>query len=85
MMPERHFWQKKAITIMKSISFHVVLLSSLAMLCGQGAAADWPQFRGPLRDNVSHETGLLQSWPESGPKRLWLSTNLGSGYSGPVT
>ena len=37
-----------------------------------------------MRDNVSRETGLLKSWLDGGPKRLWLSTNLGSGYSGPA-
>jgi hypothetical protein len=26
------------------------------------AAADWPQWRGPNRDGVSTETGLLASW-----------------------
>jgi len=61
-----------------------LLPSILFILCGQVFAADWPQFRGPLRDNVSRETGLLKSWPKDGPKRLWLSTNLGSGYSGPA-
>ena len=64
--------------------FLVLLLCSFATLCRQGFAADWPQFRGPLRDNVSRETGLLKLWPEGGPKRVWLFTNLGSGYSGPA-
>lgn len=45
-------------------------------------AADWPQWRGPSRDDVSKETGLLQSWPESGPKQLWVFKNAGLGYSG---
>src|SRR5574341_1381187 len=27
---------------------------------------DWPQFRGPRRDGVCDERGLLKSWPESG-------------------
>ena len=31
-------------------------------------AADWPQWRGPNRDGVSQETGLLQEWPKEGPK-----------------
>jgi len=47
-------------------------------------AADWPQFRGPRRDGVCDETGLLQQWPEGGPPLLWTSTNLGRGYSAPV-
>ncbi|MGL6072802.1 MAG: PQQ-binding-like beta-propeller repeat protein [Fimbriiglobus sp.] len=45
------------------------------------APADWPQFRGPNRDGVSHETGLLKSWPETGPTKLWTVTKMGGGYS----
>ena len=47
-------------------------------------ANDWPQWRGPNRDDVSRETGLLQSWPDGGPKRAWLFDNAGKGYSGPA-
>ncbi len=45
-----------------------------------GPAADWPQFRGPNRDGVSPETGLLRSWPADGPKVVW-STPVGQGYA----
>jgi hypothetical protein len=31
------------------------------------AAADWPQWRGPNRDGISRENGLLKTWPASGP------------------
>jgi outer membrane protein assembly factor BamB len=44
----------------------------------------WPQWRGPRRDGISHETGLLPQWPEGGPRLLWTSANLGRGYSSPV-
>ncbi|MEW6158873.1 MAG: PQQ-binding-like beta-propeller repeat protein [Verrucomicrobiota bacterium] len=47
-------------------------------------ALDWPQWRGPDRTEVSRETGLLKSWPEDGPKRLWLYDRTGEGYSGPA-
>lgn len=47
-------------------------------------AHDWPQFRGPKRDNASTETGLLKNWPESGPKLSWTSEDGGIGYSGPA-
>jgi outer membrane protein assembly factor BamB len=47
-------------------------------------SADWPQFRGPHRDGVSQETGLLKSWPKEGPKLLWTYTDAGVGYSGPA-
>ena len=44
-------------------------------------AADWPQWRGPNRDNQSTETGLFRTWPEGGPKVLW-KTPVGDGYAG---
>jgi len=44
-------------------------------------AEDWPQWRGPNRDGLCTETGLLKSWPEDGPKLLWELTGLGTGYS----
>ncbi|MDZ7315745.1 MAG: PQQ-binding-like beta-propeller repeat protein [candidate division KSB1 bacterium] len=43
-------------------------------------SADWPQFRGPFRNGISLESGLLQQWPEDGPRLLWSVENLGSGY-----
>ena len=45
---------------------------------------DWPQWRGPKRDNLSTETGLLKKWPKEGPKLLWTFENAGIGYSGPA-
>lgn len=47
-------------------------------------AGDWPQWRGPNRDGVSLEKGLLASWPEGGPKLAWKSGKAGSGYSTPA-
>ena len=46
-------------------------------------AFDWPQWRGPKRDDLSPETGLLKEWPPEGPKRQWLYENAGNGYSAP--
>ena len=52
-----------------------------ASLVAEPGATDWPNFRGPNRDGISPETGLLKSWPEGGPKRLW-EVPLGGGFSG---
>ncbi len=41
---------------------------------------DWPQWRGPNRDGISRETGILKTWPKAGPKVLWR-VPLGEGYS----
>ena len=43
---------------------------------------DWPSWRGPNRDDISTETGLLKAWPEGGPEKLWTSKEAGLGYSG---
>lgn len=42
---------------------------------------DWPQWRGPNRNGVSPETGLVREWPQEGPKVLWQVDNVGVGYS----
>jgi outer membrane protein assembly factor BamB len=47
-------------------------------------ADDWPQFRGPRRDGVSLEKGLLAEWPADGPKLAWTFDAAGVGYSGPA-
>ncbi len=44
-------------------------------------AADWQQWRGPDRDGISKETGLLQEWPEGGPPLAWKVTGLGEGFA----
>jgi outer membrane protein assembly factor BamB len=48
------------------------------------SASDWPQWRGPERDGLSTERGLLKQWPAGGPKLLWQVDDLGDGYSTPV-
>lgn len=47
-------------------------------------AADWPQWRGLQRDNISPETGLLRAWPEGGPVLAWSASGLGAGFSSPA-
>jgi outer membrane protein assembly factor BamB len=47
-----------------------------------GAMEDWTQWRGPNRAGKSEEKGLLQQWPENGPKQLWTNTDSGLGYGG---
>ena len=44
----------------------------------------WPQFRGPRRDGVSEERGLLATWPEGGPKLLWSAKGAGRGFSSTI-
>jgi outer membrane protein assembly factor BamB len=46
------------------------------------SAADWPQWRGPNRDDVSSEQGLLKQWPAGGPPLAWKATGAGAGFGG---
>src|SRR4030095_4507666 len=50
-----------------------------ALLLGE----DWPQWRGPHRDGVCGETGLLESFPAEGLKVRWR-VPVGWGFSSPV-
>jgi len=59
----------------------LTLAIGLACSGALSRAEDWPQWRGPRRDGLSRETGLLKKWPEDGPKRLWTARGLGIGFS----
>ncbi|MBM4090500.1 MAG: polyvinylalcohol dehydrogenase [Planctomycetes bacterium] len=41
----------------------------------------WPQWRGPNRDGLSRETGLIDDWKNGPPKLLWMASGLGSGWT----
>ena len=73
-------------------SFHDVPRRIVRLLAGSLAfsavsfcfAADWPQWRGPQRNGISQETGLLKEWPKDGPPLVWQARDVGSGYSTPA-
>lgn len=51
------------------------------MVLAADATSDWHQWRGPKRDAVSTEKGLLKKWGEEGPPLAWKSSGLGSGFA----
>ena len=64
------------------------LLCILALFIGTitlqtSRAEDWPQWRGPQRDGVWRETGILEKIPAAGLKMRWRA-RVGGGYSGPA-
>jgi outer membrane protein assembly factor BamB len=67
----------------------VCLLSILPLVViaifavGRAAADDWPQWRGPTRDGVWKETGLIEKFPADKIALRWRA-EIGSGYSGPT-
>jgi outer membrane protein assembly factor BamB len=64
----------------------VRLAMTLGLLTGLSslAAEDWSQWRGPHRNGITGETGLLQEWPHGGPKLCWQLEDIGSGYAAPA-
>lgn len=46
-------------------------------------AEEWPQWRGPRRDGVWQESGLIQSFVGAEIPRRWTAA-IGAGYSGPT-
>jgi outer membrane protein assembly factor BamB len=66
------------------MKIRTVLGFVLILFCSSQLAAqngDWPQWRGPNRDGVSKEAGLLKQWPTDGPPLVWKATGAGTGYS----
>src|SRR5688572_29354424 len=73
---------------MRSRLAAAALLTLLPTLSAKNAPErkpfDGPQWRGPNRDAVCKETGLLQQWPANGPPVVWKRTGLGGGFSAPA-
>jgi len=68
-----------------NILFTFLLLSLLLSDCSRNntnlSTPEWSQWRGPNRDGISTETGLLKQWPPEGPKLLWSIEGIGAGFS----
>ncbi len=65
------------------MTLRAALLACTFLTAATLTASDWPGFRGPNRDGVCTETGLLKKWPEAGPPLVWTSKNLGLGWGTP--
>jgi len=69
------------------ISFRALtsfILLSTSFQAIRAGADDWAQWRGPRRDGISRETGLLREWPAAGPKLVWQIKDAGSGFGAPA-
>jgi outer membrane protein assembly factor BamB len=67
--------------IKRAVIAGVVSLFAFASQAFAQTGASWPQWRGPNRDGVSKETGLMKQWPAEGPPLVWKATGAGNGYS----
>jgi outer membrane protein assembly factor BamB len=55
----------------------------VALAAASGVADDWPQWRGPKRDGVWREEGVLDKFADKQLTILWRQP-ISSGYSGPT-
>jgi len=62
----------------------LTVIAAVSLFVATLHADVWPQWRGPQRNGISQEKGLLKEWPKDGPKLLWSVADLGSGYSTPA-
>lgn len=64
---------------MKQIFSPALLLMLFVNACNPPVErSDW---RGPDRDGIYHESGLLRQWPVNGPDLLWSYEGLGFGHA----
>ncbi len=61
----------------------LLVVAGVGLACATAGAGDWPQWRGPERNGISSETGLLKEWPKGGPKLVWQAKDIDFGYSTP--
>ena len=66
---------------MYHLKFLLLLILNVPVAGLAGENTVWPCFHGPRRDNLSTDTGLMQAWPQDGPKLLWTASDIGHGYS----
>ena len=62
----------------------LLIVAVTACLIGETTRADdWPQWLGPQRDSVWRESGIMDVFPDTGPRLRWRQ-EVGVGYSGPA-
>ena len=59
----------------------LIPLLGLFILFSFTKSSDYSHWRGPNRDGIYSEKGLIKDWPEGGPSLLWSFDGLGAGHS----
>ncbi len=59
------------------------VIAPLVLATATTSAEDWPQWRGPKRDGVWSETGIVEKLPDGQIPIKWRA-EIGPGYSGPT-
>ena len=65
-----------------SLIQRIAIIGTIAgSFSGVTSGNDWAQWRGPNRDGIANESGLLSTWPEEGPAITHRTKGLGSGMA----
>lgn len=67
--------------MLKKITLLTAVFAVFALMTQAQEPTKW---RGENNSGIYNETGLLKTWPESGPEMLWHFEGLGEGHSSPV-
>ena len=70
--------------MMTNFKILTILLLCLLMVAQIGQSQNIAQWRGDHRDGIYQEKNLLKVWPEAGPALLWMTEEIGDGYSSPA-
>jgi outer membrane protein assembly factor BamB len=65
-------------------NFLFLLPAFLFIIVLNSHAQNISQWRGSNREGIYPDQNLLKTWPESGPKLLWSTEEIGAGFSSPV-
>ncbi len=65
-------------------NFLFLLATFLFIIVLNSTAQNISQWRGSNREGIYPGQNLLKTWPESGPKLLWSTEEIGAGFSSPV-
>lgn len=78
--PAKHLFAAAAATL---IGLNVASAAPAPSPAAKAGASptEWPEWRGPKRDNLSPASGLLKQWPKDGPPLAWKASGIGAGYS----
>ena len=87
-MPAHRLTRRRTQLSSRAALWTLLLATSAPVFAADGLIGSpergWPQWRGPYRDGISQEKGLLPAWPPDGPRLVWKRSGLGQGWSSPI-
>ena len=72
---------KSLLSLRSGLLFGACMALSNSLSFADDVAGQWNQWRGPNRDGISTEKGLLEKWPDQGPDVAYSVKGLGQGMA----